>query len=320
MTSLMLTGLDAQNPLAFLAALGLLRILDDHAVRHAIERPRLSFIDEGRQTPKLWTALSMKEVAGIVLEDATTQAMNPALRIAYDENGNEVSPEASGATRDLKPPPKLARVILDRGALADRRTADLLAGFFSDLVQDVSKGRTKPTAFHFTAGQQVFLKMVDALRRGIAAGDVNEALSGPWLNRSKLPSLSWDASITRLYALRAGDPSIEKRGSIAAANWLGVNALSFFPVNVLGTKLVTARVEGGWKGSSFTWPVWEARLSVPTIAALLRVDPRPWRSEERAAQGITGVFSSRILRAEQGGNGSFCPAEVVLPTSKKKQG
>ena len=317
MTALMLTGLDAQNPLAFLAALGLLRVLDDHAARQAFERPRLSFIDEGRQTPKLLTALSMEEVVGVVLEDAAAQVVNPALRIAYNEAGSEVSPDASGATRDLKPSPTLARTILDRGALADRRTADLIAGFFSELVQD-NNGNTKPTALHFTAGQQSFLEMVDALGRGITAVDVNEALVGPWLNKSKLPSLSWDASVSRLYALRAADPSKEKRGSIACANWLGVQALAFFPVNVVGRKLATACVAGGWKDSSFTWPVWDAELLAPTVASLLRVDPRRSRSEERAAQGITAVFSSKILRSDQGGYGSFCPAEVVVPKPKKQ--
>ena len=52
-TKLELTGLDAQNPLAFLAALGLLRLLDDHALRVKLDRPRLAFEDRGQQQPML---------------------------------------------------------------------------------------------------------------------------------------------------------------------------------------------------------------------------------------------------------------------------
>ncbi len=97
-----------------------------------------------------------------------------------------------------------------------------------------NNGNTKPTAFHFTAGQQTFLDMVDELRTGITAAHLREALDGPWLNRSQLPSLTWDSSVARLYALRAGNPSKEKRGSVPGANWLAVIGLSYFPVVVLG--------------------------------------------------------------------------------------
>ena len=39
----------------------------------------------------------------------------------------------------------------------------------------------------------------------------------------------------------------DKRGSIAVANWLGVQALAFFPVAAVRGRLVTTAVEGGWK-------------------------------------------------------------------------
>lgn len=310
MSALLLTGMDAQNPLAFLASLGLLRVIDDAARRDQRERPRLSFVDDGGPIPKLWTNLSADDVVQRVLDDAAVQADNPALQLAYDKTGGLVSPDSPGALRDLKPPPTLARHSLERFASASPRTARLAAGLFSELVQD-NNGNTKPTAFHFTAGQQEFLVMVDELRRGITAADVREAMFGPWLNTSKLPSLSWDSSVARLYALRAGDPSKEKRGSIPAANWLGVVALEFFPVVARYGRLETARVAGGWKDSSFTWPVWEVPLSISTTAALLRTDTSRWSPKQREAAGITAMFRSKITRSEQGGYGAFNPAEFV---------
>jgi hypothetical protein len=310
MNELVLTGMDAQNPLAFLASLGLLRVFDDHAKAHGIERPRLAFIDDGGPIPKLWTALGADEVVRCVLDDAAAQADNLALRLAYDEAGQPVPAESAGAIRDLKPPPEVARKALARFAEAGPRVSRLAAGLFSELVQD-NNGNTKPTAFHFTAGQQAFLAMVDELRRGITEADVREALFGPWLNTSRLPSLSWDSSVARLYALRAGDPSKEKRGSIPAANWLGVIALELFPVVVRRGRLVTACVAGGWKDSAFTWPVWEVALTAPTVAALLRTRADEWEPRERAAAGITAVFRSKITRSDQGGYGAFSPAEFL---------
>jgi hypothetical protein len=273
-------------------------------------RPRLSFIDDGGPIPKLWTARSADEVVQKVLDDAGAQADNPALRLAYDEAGEEVPPDSPGAIRDLKPPPDLAHRVLERFAIAGPRISRLAAGWFSELVQD-HNGNTKPTALHFTAGQQAFLAMVDELRRGITAEDVREALFGPWLNTSKLPSLSWDASVARLYALRAGDPSKEKRGSIPAANWLGVIALELFPVVAGRGRLETACVKGGWKDSAFTWPVWDVPLTISTIAALLRTDTSRWSPKEREAAGITALFRSKITRSDQGGYGAFSPAEFV---------
>lgn len=312
-TSIEFTGLDGQNPLAFFAALGLLRVLDDHARRCRHERPRLAFVDRGQQMPVLSNAVgAFDDLVGIVLEDAARRATDPVLQLAYDDNGNRVPASSAGATRDLKPSPALARGILDAAAVADRSTADMAAAFFSELVQD-NNGNTKPTALHFTAGQQPFLKMVDELRRGIGAGDLREALIGPWTGLSTLPSLSWDATVARQYALRAGNPSKEKRGSVPAANWLGVMGLSFFPVTVLRRRLVTTRVVGGWKDSVLSWPLWSPAASSRTVAALLRLDTIRLSIREREALGVSQVFSARILRSEQGGYGSFSPADVRLP-------
>jgi hypothetical protein len=130
---------------------------------------------------------------------------------------------------------------------------------------------------------------------------------------SKLPSLSWDSTVARQYALRAGNPSKEKRGSVPAANWLGVVGLSFFPVTVLKHRLVTTRVAGGWKDAVLSWPLWSPPASAPTVAALLRSDILRLSKGNRDAFGVYQVFTARILRSDQGGYGSFAPATVALP-------
>jgi hypothetical protein len=313
-----LTGLDAQNPLGFLAALGLLRVLDEHAVGRKIVRPALSFTEDGSVVPLLSTTLTLQEIVGAVMEDAKAQQANPILNLAYDDEGQLVPSGDARANRDLKPPPQLAAAVLATWAEAGRRVADLASSLFSELVQD-NNANTKPTAFHFTAGQQAFLQMVDDLRQGLSTESLKEALIGPWLNVSRLPSLGWDSSVTRLYALRASDPAAEKRGSVPAANWLGFQALAFFPVIVRRRRLVTACVTGGWKNSVFRWPTWTGELTVPVIASILRLNVAALNGVERSAAGIRTVFSSQILRSDQGGYGSFSPADIVLPREHRRR-
>jgi hypothetical protein len=316
-TTLVLPGLDAHNPLGFLAALGLLRMLDDEAARTDRERPRLSFVDQGGFVAKVLTPHTMDEIVAIVLQDAAAQADNRALQFAYSADGELVVPGTKGAIRDLKPKPSGARELLEMSATADPRTVAQAAAWFSELVQD-NNGNTKPTAFHFTAGQQTFLEMVEGLRVGLTAEHVREAINGPWLNTSPLPSLSWDASVARMYALRAGNPAKERRGSVPGANWLAVVGLTFFPVAVHGKRLVTTGVRGGWKDSIFTWMVWSPPAEVTTIASLLRLDATAWTQRERAAYGIETVLRCRILRSDQGGYGSFAPAAVVPPAPETR--
>ena len=50
--SVVLSGMDGSNPLGFLAALGLLRVLDDNNVDPKCA-PRLSWADHGRWLPVL---------------------------------------------------------------------------------------------------------------------------------------------------------------------------------------------------------------------------------------------------------------------------
>ena len=311
-----LPGLDGQNPLGFLAGLGLLRVLDDHASRKSLARPRLAFAEIPPFVVRLSTHGTLAQIKEIVLADAAEQANSVALRLAYDEGGELCGPDAVDATRDLKPPPPAARRFLMLAGAASRRDADLAAGMISDVVQD-NNGASKPTSFHFTAGQQAFLEMIEALRVGVDEAAIDEALVGPWRNTSKLPSLGWDSSVARLYALRASDPSGEKRGSVPASNWLAVHALALFPVMPERGRerpvLRTTNVGLGWKNVAYTWPLWTELADSRVIAAVLRLDSARWTQRERLALGISTVFRSRILRSDQGGYGSFTPPEVVPP-------
>ena len=305
-------GLDGQNPLGFLAALGLLRVLDDEARRTGGPVPTLRFRDLGYPAACLGGVGDGDAVARAVLEEAERQHDDPLLSLSYDNEGEEVPAPGSGSRRDLKPSPRLAGEVLRRARRSSRASADRAAGAFSELVQD-NNGNTKPTAFHFTAGQQEFLRTVGELRGQLSAALVAQALEGPWVSSPEFKSLSWDASVTRMYALRARNPSDEKRGGIPAADWLAMNGLAMLPVLPVRGRLATTGVRGGWKTSRFTWPVWDPGACASVVRSLLGLSVDALDAAQRRALGVWQVYRSSILRADQGGYGSFTPAEVVLP-------
>lgn len=306
MSELTLTGLDGSNPLGFMAALGLLRLLDQRADPR--ERPSLHWHDHGRWHPVLRHAPPIEGVVDLVAQELQGWRDEPALGLRFEGQG--------AAEDDLKPEPGDYRCFAEHAAAlaatGHARTAALAVAFASELVQD-NNGKTKPTALHFTAGQQQFLNMVRQLLHGVCADDLREALIGPWRGNSRLPSMSWDASAARIYALRASDPSKEKRGSVPGADVLAFMSLPTFPVVANpGMELVTACVTGGWKTSRFCWPLWTAPARHPTVHSLLLTgDLASTTAAQRAARGIAVVFQSNILRSDQGGYGSFTPARVA---------
>jgi len=320
-----LTGLDGANPLGFLAALGTLQVLDYRARQRGTALPRLSWANDGCWRPTVHGVPSMDTLIGEVVEDLASWADNPCLLLAYDESGEELldprEPTVK-ATRDLKPRPGAMRAFLDglaRGAEATasasappelRRSLDMAAAYGSELIQD-NNGNTKPTAFHFTAGQQQFLKAVADLQSGVTAEDFEEALIGPWRRESTLPNMSWDSTNARLYALRANNPSGDKKTTIAGADWLAYVGLATLPSFPRGSRLATTGVAGGWKDSAFTWPIWTCRATRRVVGSLVATpDAGKLTPVRRRELGIAAVFTSRIARTDQGGYGSFSPADV----------
>lgn len=348
--SVLLTGLDGTNPLGFLAALGTLRILHERALAAEEALPRLSWEDDGRWRPRIWGISDIDTIIAAILEDLQTWKSEPALELAYDEEGNLVTStrkaslhvlenngnkndesgqeidvtqrkrkkreannkEEDKIKRDLKPKPEALRIFLLNLVESCRerpeRSLAVAAAYGTEIAID-NNGNVKPTAFHFTAGKQMFLSMVRDLRDGIQHEDLEEALVGPWENQSTLPSLSWDASAPRIYALRATDPSTEKRGSVPAANWLAFVALQFFPVAPIGSQVVTPCILGGWKGARFRWPLWHVGLTSDTVASLLRTGWFAGDGIARSMYGIAIVMESVITRSDH--YGVFSPASAL---------
>jgi hypothetical protein len=284
----------------------------------------LSWADQGCWRPVVHGVPSLDAIVGEVLEDKATWRTDPAFLLAYDDTGEgPVDLDATGTIiRDLKPKPRAMRTFLENLArqpsgvrtpeamVIQRRSLDTAAAFGCELIQD-NNGNTKPTAFHFSAGQQQFMKAVAELQDRTTAADFVEALAGPWRRERTLPNMGWDATDSRLYALRATNPSGEKKTSIPGADWLAFVGLGAFPSFPVGGKLATTGVKGGWKDSVFTWPIWTRPALYSGTCGLLRtLDLRHLSVAARRARSVGAVFTARIGRSDQGGYGTFSPAAV----------
>lgn len=306
--ALLLTGIEGSNPLGFLAALGALLAVEQCRMNR--EEPRLCWRNEGLWHPVIFGVDSFESLAEILLEDVRSFRDDPALNLRYEK--------ASGKpAHDLKPPPERFRAYLDgllrrldEGDVYAARALDYAAAFGTETAVD-NNGNVKPTALHFTAGQQEFLAMVQELVEKVTAEDLIEAVRGPWSYTRPLPVLQWDATATRFYALRASDPSTDKKLGVPGADWLAFRGLAFLRVAPAGDRIVTTGCGGGWKSGHFTWPLWSVPATVDSIRSLIGTpDLIEMTAFQRAARGIGIVFRSDIHRTDQGGYGSFTPARV----------
>jgi hypothetical protein len=301
-----LSGLDGSNPLGFLAAVGLLRWLVEE---HGYSEARLWF-RPGDWRARLEGSPDMDSLVDAVATDAARWCRTAALSFRYEvARGKEARQVA-----DLKPPPQEYRRWLEElRQKVDRTSLAFAAGYASEGGLDRS-GMIKPTALHFTAGQQQFLGAVREIAESLTADDVREALSGPWRYARDVKSLSWDASVSRDYALRYGNPAKEIRQGNPGADWLAFHALPLIPVMALGGQAATAGVGGGWKTGHFRWPLWERPAGLGTVRSLLvSRDLEQWTPSHRRLVGVTVVFASAISRSDQGGYGAFGPAHLATP-------
>jgi hypothetical protein len=307
MTEIVLTGLDGSNPLAFLAALGVVEALTDDGLPI-----QLRWENRGIWTPILrGEGFDLERLLARLDADRERRSSESVLQLEYD------------GKRDVRPPlPRFREFLLEQAASCSpehRTGADWAAAFGSDAIADGSGTKTKPTALHFVAGQQQFLAMALQLASETSREHLREALFGPWTYSSPLPVMGWDATAAREYALRADNPSGDKKTGNPGAEWLAFRSLTALPTAPASGALRTAACSGGWKSGYFRWPLWRPAIGREVVRTLLS---RSWGEAEdrrkvppsiaRREIGIHVLFRSRIVRHDTGGRGTMSPSEVVI--------
>ena len=316
MNEVALRALEGTNPLGFLAALGVLDALTSQNHDATL-----------RWTDELVPHAIIGGVSGLDLlldvMDRDREMWRDSALLGFPED----SP-----LPDAKPGVKLLREWFEAVAGQHERRADshLLCALVAEGALDGNE-KAKPTHLHFTAGQQQFLKMVRLLATKVDRERLREAVCGPWRYDSSLPSLSWDARGERVYAVRAINPSREKRLGVPGSDWLAFRGLVFYPVTrTVKGALRTTACDPEWKRSAFRWPVWSVPCTRNVVGSLVadqtlvsqsrRARLRP---DDLAVRGIISVLEAPIRRTNQGGYGSFGAPDVLasrLPRTETIQG
>jgi hypothetical protein len=290
--SVALTGLRAENPLAFLAALGCLSLLQEGSNA----RPRLAWEESnGTWLPKFSGAGldTPQEVVGAIV--VAHEKRDLATELGWEKDVMKV-------TRD-----QLRLLFEDR--LPHSEAARLLAACVAELPL-----RRDRTSIHYTpfrtmprTGRARFLNT--ALRESQKGIDhIESCLFKEWIYMPDTQSMCWDPGArVPSRALMAEAPTHAKTSGVPGAILLAIRGLASFP---LVTQSRTARPPGMIDGERFVWPIWSESLELPLIRMLLSMRQLYELNDERhgpsrtnieaqlSAHGVIATFSA--LRVKRG--------------------
>jgi hypothetical protein len=293
MPEIELAGIDGGNLLAFLAAVGTLRVA---SLADRTASVRMRWVERGRWTPVMGHAgcasnedlmdLLTRRVCG---EETVDEAwkIGDDLRFALDEFAAILREAASQASPDC------------------RATADFLSSFGSEAFgTGPKKEQISDSEFRTMsgAGHQHFLGFMRKLAAGCETGHLRRALFEEWDYGDDGPSLRWDAADFRPHALRAEDPSTDPIKTMRGANRLAIEALPLFPTAPGLRRLRTIGFGERDGDAAVAWPIWRDALDLETVASLM-ASARLWDGgrDELASMGICQVYEARRSPRESTG-------------------
>jgi hypothetical protein len=295
MREIELTGLDGSNLLAYLAALGTLRVSTlaepDRCIRmNWVERGFWTPVVHGTSadTPDDLVNLLAQRVCG---EESVDDAwkIGKDLTLSCEEFGDKIREAVKGSGH------------------GHRVTADFLAAFGSDVYGAGPKREVmSDTAFRTMsgAGHQHFLGFMLELAAGTDAEHLRRSLLAPWDYADGRPSLRWDAADYRPHALRAVDPSGDPIKTMRGANRLAIEALPLFPTAPKSRRIRTTAFREIDGETEIGWPIWTEALELATVASLLAAGGGGTRP------GVVQLF--RATRFTEGKYRNFSPSKATL--------
>lgn len=305
---LLLHGLDGSNPLAFFAALGA-----TVAAHRIFPETRLSwsFVD-GAWRPVLTGCEQQKDVFLEQLHSALHKA--PMWMFEID----------SKLPFPVEKYVEALKMSAGQAGIESRRDCDLLAAFGTEMypepdtkkVLNFQDTRLRMVRSGDSAGQG-FPVYARAIREATGVAHLRRTLFEPWdYLDSSFSSLRWDPIEDQRYALRWRDPSKAGRddgpGGMLGANSLAIEALCCLPTMPVGRSAETTGFQRRHRqGTFFTWPIWNAAVSLDTVRSLLSLAALghpdiPRRELEK--MGIVEVFRSQRVQQNQYYS-NFAPAQ-----------
>jgi CRISPR-associated endonuclease/helicase Cas3 len=293
---LLLPGLDGTNPLGFLAALGLFRVID--ALAESVP-PRLQWLPEnGTWVPRL-LGTGLTECTFLELLErhvATKIAEHPVLRVL----------KALGESTDE-----------ERTALfMQLDDAEWLAALAGDAVSSDKTNQLQ------TPRRDYFYGNLESVIAATEPDHLRRAILSPWDYADPLDnqSLHIDPSEDRRHAHQwnrpSGDPDKKKSGGMLGANRLAIEAIPLFTSIPYNDTLRTIGFTGlRSRDTRWTWPLWDAPLTLPVVRSLLTLHELQDKSIDPGSQevlrhrGVAAVF--RTCRILVGKTPNFTPAQRI---------
>lgn len=303
-----LDALDGANPIGYLAALGVLRVLAEAKIDASLRwKYGQCWIPELVSVPR-------EQLIEILVADVEAwRTESQVLALEYEKT----TKEEPKVIAELKPPPSVfqdyARRAAENSLLGCRKWVDYVAAFGAahDGIGVDNAGATKPTAFHFCAGQQYFLQQVRDVLEKVDQNRLEEAVFGPWRYDVKSKVLGWDlVGGPRSYALCASKPRPSSKNGVPGADWLAFRGLCAFPVVLVRDRALTTGFEGRGKYYRFIWALWSGALDYETSASVVATKWDGLSEQARSARGILAVYSSEVSRTDKGYGSFLAPAYV----------
>lgn len=311
-----MNGLDGSNPLAFLAALGVLRGLTLDAEARAGAAGAAD--DDPAEPVRMWwtreRGVWMPWLSGEGL--ASEEEMLVRIGRVVREHGDHPT-LMMGDNFSCTPDAYREHV---RALEVSGHDSDLLASLGTDAAVD-DEGLCLDTAFRTMrgAGHQHFLKTMRAALHASSPAHLQRTLLGRWdyLDPVRGLSLRIDPLDDRRYAHQWTDPSCDPtradRGGMTGATALAVMGLPMFPVLAGSRSAVTLGFRSSRQhGVEWTWPIWSGPCSLGVVYALLALDELQADTPDRRTLGRRGIVDvHRTRRITIGKFRNFTPAVSV---------
>jgi hypothetical protein len=328
MAEVELSGLDGGTLLGFVAALGVLEVLESTRAPGEPE-PRLGWRLSGRWHPVIADVRSMNDVVARILNDARSQAIETVLSFCYvkmEKRGPKV-------VRSLAAPVAVLRATLESSL--SRRSESAVRCFASLMCEpdrttdEDGDAHPSPEDFHqaaidydarvplswfvsqtpfdFTSRNTQFLDQIDRIR-GVLDADIvaTDILHGRGAASERI--MRWDSLVDMPGALFSRAAPMTR----PAAEWLAFRGISLFPLVAERGRATMPGFSGRRKAGELSWPLWTGMLPRDVVKTALGV---PWSDighEGRVARGVPVAFAVSFGKDATGYDGIASPARPLL--------
>jgi len=302
MRQIKLDGIDGTHLFGFIAALGTLVLLDEHARAHKLPVPQMQFMRDG---------IAMISGLDLTAEQLVT-AVFEGLKASRSFYEKELC--------IVKRPTDFTQVSFTQlAASASRKESNILSGLACCVGEKVFESTL--CAANGASHQNLIQSMRDIL--GLLDKEhIRAALLMPWRKSYEIPdtirkqqelgtrkpTLRLDPADERLYAMRFSNPTTtDDFKTELGAQALTIPAFSVLPVVPLARPLSVASNRRGSR-VFFSWSLWEQPATLPSVRSLLVAGIE--RPEEMRARGAFAAFRAARVSGEKG-KLSFAPSEGV---------